>query len=275
MKYDQHVVIYAKKTPSMVIDVKYFEIFKEIWNTKLSENNHEDVYAKKQIVNTCYGLLEKSSNRYSKSLLFDDVGSIHYYKMKNPGTKITCLRESKAVEQYELPDDEDVEVFRGFSQQPHATNNNLYVHTKANNVKMNEGFRFIKELQLQLHNLQIYKSRLILQQNDIDVYNVKSDAFIIKRKDVDKALEVLNKSFDCELTGVSQWRLSRNNGFIASTDKFQRPTPEEIKIEKPQNVLIPLTVEQEYDSEYLGNIFEEKKRVLLRAEYAGCGKSYL
>ena len=66
---------------------------------------------------------------------------------------------------------------------------------------MTEGFRFVKELQLQLHNLRIHESRLILKQNAIEVYNVKGDAFIIERKDVDNALEVLDNSLDFKLTG--------------------------------------------------------------------------
>ena len=36
----------------------------------------------------------------------------------------------------------------------------------------------------------------------------------------------------------------------------------------------PITLQDEYDMDTICRHFEEKKRIMIRAEYAGCGKSY-
>jgi hypothetical protein len=55
-------------------------------------------------------------------------------------------------------------------------------------TRLRTGFRYMKELLLQSHNLRMYKDHQLLMNHHIYVYSVKADAFTI---DADK-LELAN-----------------------------------------------------------------------------------
>ena len=72
--------------------------------------------------------------------------------------------------------------------------------------------------------------------------------------------------------GFGTWRKSKDDNIILPSKTYQQKENHEIKIE-------PLTVKHldvpdEYDTIYMCKLFEQYKRVMVRAEYAGCGKSY-
>ena len=61
-------------------------------------------------------------------------------------------------------------------------------------VKLNlkNGFGYIKELLLQYHGFKIYSDYHKLMDNNIKVYSVKSDAFVIAQKDVEQAQTIID-----------------------------------------------------------------------------------
>jgi hypothetical protein len=140
---------------------------------------------------------------------------------------------------------------------------------------MTNGFRYIKEMLMQIFNNRLQESYDKLKQAGIKVYTVKTDAFTIKKKDLPKAIEILNIKGQDDKKEIGDWRIS-NEGIDI---KF----PHE-RITMVSNALpeikeqafdeIPITVEQEYDTDYLCSLFEEKKRMIIRAELPGSGKSY-
>ena len=67
---------------------------------------------------------------------------------------------------------------------------NFYVLNISDMKTLTNGFRYIKELLLQMHNFKMYSDYLTLKENDIDVYSVKTDAFTIGEDDVVKAQQL-------------------------------------------------------------------------------------
>ena len=49
------------------------------------------------------------------------------------------------------------------------------------------GYRFIKELILQHHNFDMNEACKKLKDNDVEVYSVKTDAFVIDKSNLGKA----------------------------------------------------------------------------------------
>ena len=125
---------------------------------------------------------------------------------------------------------------------------------------------------LQHHNFRIYEAHQILQNNDIDVYTIKTDAFTVKPSDLEKCQELLNFGSD-----IGLWRHSKTGDDInLPTKPIQKIECQSIQI--PETIVnnIPVTIEQEYDTEYIcKNIIEKNNRTLIRAKYAGSGKSYI
>ena len=58
------------------------------------------------------------------------------------------------------------------------------------------GFRYIKELLMQIHNERLYSAYDILTANGIDVYSVITDCFTIKASDLEKAKRLLNSDLE-------------------------------------------------------------------------------
>ena len=63
------VKILYYKDPPFIRKVKYSDIVDNLYNTKISDNEHEDKYVKKIIANVNIGLLEKGVNKAEKSTI--------------------------------------------------------------------------------------------------------------------------------------------------------------------------------------------------------------
>ena len=55
----------------------------------------------------------------------------------------------------------------------------LYILNDVDTKRLKNGFRYIKELLLQNHNLRMYLNHQTLTNNNINVYSVKIDAFTV------------------------------------------------------------------------------------------------
>jgi hypothetical protein len=53
--------------------------------------------------------------------------------------------------------------------------------------QLTNGFRFLKELLLQHHNFKMNSVYKMFGENKISLYSVKTDAFVIRKSDLEKA----------------------------------------------------------------------------------------
>ena len=142
-----------------------------------------------------------------------------------------------------------------------------YIVSKSGERKLMNGFRYIKELLLQNHNFHMYESYEKLKANNINVYAVKTDAFHIAKKDVSKAKKVLNFYDD-----IGGWRVEKNK-VKPITQKYswrhnEIPTIPVYKSEREE-------IEDEWDTEAICKKNIRRKRMMIRAKYAGSGKSFI
>ena len=132
---------------------------------------------------------------------------------------------------------------------------------------MMNGFRYIKELLLQNHNFDMYESYEKLKANNINVYAVKSDAFHIAQKDVRKAKKVLD--FGCE---IGSWRVESNKvNYISQRYGWRHNEIPAIPVYKSERE----EVFDEWDVQDICEKIIRRKRMMLRAKYAGSGKSFM
>jgi hypothetical protein len=76
--------------------------------------------------------------------------------------------------------------------------------TKTEEAELENGFVFIKELLLQGHNFKMYDAYKKLTEANVNVINVKTDAFAIKPEHIDLAKSVLTFS-----DKIGEWRVSK------------------------------------------------------------------
>ena len=143
----------------------------------------------------------------------------------------------------------------------------FYVLALKAERKLENGFRYIKELLLQIHNDKLYSSFDILKDNDISIYSVKTDCFVIKSQDLDKAKSLLN--FD---NGLGSWRLSKTSDINIPSSYINITNCVTIPIDDLTTT--QLQVNDEYDTHEICQLVEQHKRVVDRADLPGSGKSY-
>ena len=140
-----------------------------------------------------------------------------------------------------------------------------YIVSVSDQRQLVNGFRHIKELLLQNHNFHMYDAYEKLQKANINVYAVKTDAFHIAKRDLKKAKKILH--FHNEIGG---WRVE---------DKPVVPVPEVYQWKHNEIPKIPiykserLEVPDEWDTESICKQIIRRKNVLIKAKYAGSGKS--
>ena len=99
------------------------------------------------------------------------------------------------------------------------------------------------------------------------MFSVKTDAFIIKQSDIAKAKSLIK--FTSKIGG---WRVSKTDNYNLPKDDFKMLMNNELEISEPKAERVE--IKNEWDTQEICKVFEDKQRVMVRAEYAGCGKSY-
>ena len=86
------------------------------------------------------------------------------------------------------------EVIEGYEKET----DKCYVLNLKDKAELKNGFRWIKELILQMHNLNMYNYNAYhkLKKNNIQIHSVKTDAFTIDTFNVEKAIEILDFNND-------------------------------------------------------------------------------
>ena len=107
---------------------------------------------------------------------------------------------------------------------------------------LNNGFIYIKELLLQDHNFKLCQDYNKLRKNSIKAVSVKTDAFVIKSEDVEKAKHILEMK-----AGIGEWRTNKEGEEIKlPSEAYQRKKNELDKIPIYKNTAIKIN--DEYDT---------------------------
>lgn len=250
------------KQPSFIKKVNYKDIIDQLWDTDISSIPEEDIKIKKLIANVNFGMLEKSKNTAVKSFVYDTLGEAKKYQQQHGG-EINIITKYNS-EAYEEEDDVG-DMCTNFRHT--QVGKEYYVLNVKDTAFLKDGFRYIKELLLQTFHYKLNNDYNTLINNGIDVFSVKTDAFTIRECNIDKAKSLI--SFDNK---IGNWRVSKTDDYKLPFNDFKIVINKEIQITEPTAERVE--IKNEWDTKEICNVFEDKKRVMVRAEYAGCGKSY-
>ncbi|MFM7989702.1 MAG: hypothetical protein ACKPKO_61355, partial [Candidatus Fonsibacter sp.] len=124
---------------------------------------------------------------------------------------------------------------------------------------------------MQYHNFYLNMSYKLLTDYGVEVYTVKTDAFTIRQSQLETARGLLNWK-----DGIGSWRLKKTEDIKFTIDETLMALKENrlVQIHEHTTQNIELTIQDEYDTDKLCGYIEEHNRMMIRAEYGGCGKSY-
>jgi hypothetical protein len=251
------VEILAFKAPSFIKPIDTKAIIDNLWNTEISPDADEDKSIKKLIANVNFGLLEKSNNKVQKSKIYETLDEAKYHQEQYGGriSRLSKFVETVEIDEYDLTStwDEDSKKY--------------YILNISDKAQLKNGFRYFKELLLQFHNFKMFTDHSVLKNNGIKIFSVKSDALTIRREDLEKAKSLITFSSD-----VGGWRLSKTEDIKFPFEYFMNKKNIEIKIDVPHFERVE--IKDEYDTNEICEVFEKYKRVIVRADMPGCGKSY-
>ena len=265
------IIIKYYKKPSFIYNCDYKKIVKELVETHISDDTQEDTKLKKEIANVNIGLLEKGVTTAQKSVLFKDLREAQLYQHMYGG-RINIIKQFEKEEEEDDDDsdgddDDDSDDEEEAPDEDTKNKGKYYVLSVADHAVLKNGYRYIKELLLQYHNYRIYKDYNTLRENNIEVFSVKTDAFTILRKDLQKTMKLLKFGKD-----IGDWKGVLNNfGFPHQQSEMKKNEP----IEIPEVVNERIMLKDEWDSKEAVEKVLEHKRVLIKALFAGSGKSHI
>jgi hypothetical protein len=279
---DLDVDIIAFKPPSFMKDVDSKSLIDALYSEEISPNPHEDKQIKKLIANVNFGLLEKSTNKSQYSKIYNTLEEAIYYQKQYGGNIRILSKFKEVVSVSDLDAGLDIQS-SNWNWVQHGQK--YYILNIQKEAILKNGFRYIKEMILQHHNFKMFNCYKTLVSNGVDVFSVKSDALTIKESDIDKVKSLI--SFDC---GLGSWRVDKKAKINFPKDKFILKVNNEIKVEVQTfncltlqlndevTIKVPtfqrIEIQDEYDTNEICEIFEKYKRVVVRADMPGCGKSY-
>ena len=292
------------KVPSHIHKVKYKKAIDRLLETKISEDETENNKIQKTILNIIWGLMEKGFNKKTVNRMFDNVKEALNHRDKYGG-KIYVLDDIKNElhqEWKELKDGWSIEtneygnyfineegnsiitsdafeylnedgktyyhyIDRDVIKEEISKTAKYYIVSVSDERELMNGFRFIKELLLQNHNFSMYDAYEKLKENNINVYAVKTDAFHVAKKDLRKARKILEFG-----SNVGKWRVENKKvNYVEDTYKWKYNELVKIPIYKSERV----EIEDEWNVENICEKIIRRKRMMIRAKYAGSGKSFI
>jgi len=275
----------AFKQPSFIKKVNYKQIVSELYENRISENDEHDVYIKKLVANVNFGLLEKGVNRRSAGYIFEDLAECQHYQAQHGGTIHIIQKIADNSQVYErsplgLDDGIEEECFcTHFSFTPEGKP--YYVLQLRAEKTLRNGFRYVKELLLQGHNNKLKEAYDKLTAGGVEVFSVKTDCFTIKADQENSAMEILAKDEDSirplavspfGASKIGSWRVSKRGDMTLPYENLQVKQLLKPQITHPKSTEHP--VQNEWNTDELCDLFVKHRRVMVRAEFAGCGKSH-
>ena len=187
-----------------------------LYSQEISQNYDENTAIRKTIANISFGLLEKSCNKSKISKMFDSLRERRSHQSDQGGT-ISVIEQQQVEKNFSK---------LGCKFAYKNTGRKVFVLTKTETTKLCDGFRYIKELLLQLHNLAMQEAYDKLSRNGITVFSVKTDCFTIRPEDLEKANSCLDIFYPDPITGgapaIGQWRVSKTKHIILPTSSLQK-----------------------------------------------------
>ena len=268
-KTDLKIICYKK--PYYIHKVNYSDVVDELNQTFLSDDIEEDKSNKKRIANITFGMLEKSNNTAQRSYIFNSLReAIHYQRQS--GGRIYAIQEETVM--YEV-DEEETNI-----EETKKEGETLYILNVTDRTKLMNGFRFIKEMFLQYHNFSMYEAYNKLIENDVKFYSVKSDAFTIDEDNLTGVMGKPNHFIKSYRTGILQFEEGTIGNWRHTNKAINFPTCQyKFKhnelVEIPVNENEAIDVIDEFDTETICNQIIQQNPVIIRAKFAGSGKSYI
>ena len=177
--------------------MNYTKLIKQLWAAEISDHFPEDAKIKKLIANVNFGLLEKGTNKLSKSFVFDGLREALYYQQE-VGGKINKITG------YDLETDKELD-------------RKYYCLTVTDRVELRNGYTYMEELPLQTHNHKMQEDCTNLTENGVDVWSVKTDAFVIRPEHLSKAKKAT--TFNSNIGG---WRHEKGKSIVPPTEQHRQ-----------------------------------------------------
>ena len=210
---------------------------------------------KKMIFCINIGLLEKQSNTVRKSFVFNKMVDAFYYQEIYGGT-------INVIHQFERDYEENEFGFNSIISQE-----KYYVLNMSDTKSLMNGYRYITELVLQNHNYAMNSAYEKLLENNINIYSVKTDAFVIDMFNLKKAKELLNFS-----NAIGDWKY--NFKYILPHQPFHKKISVLPSITEYTNETGIVKDEWNTD-EIIDEHVLTNKRLMIRGSVPGTGKSFI
>ena len=262
ISYKVNFKIHYYIEPSHKHKVNYKQIVDDLWKANISDDKHEESKIKKSIANINFGLLEKSHNKGQKSKMFNSLRECCYYQNMFGGRvySISLNEESEL----EMDDIDEFGCCRGSKQK--TIEKGCYVLNVTDNQKLVDGFRLIKEMILQNHNLIMFEAYQKMIHHNVRVYSVKSDAFVVVADDLPKINDIMNMGSE-----IGQWKI--NHDINPTPEWYVYKYNNHIEISKITNEEI--IVKDEWDTTSICNEIIVKSPCVIKGKFPGTGKSYI
>ena len=272
-QYNIKVLYY--KQPSFIHKTNYKDMVNELWKTTIDEDDDDDdILSKKLIANVNFGLLEKGEATAHQSILFKSIDEAIHYQTEYGG-KIHKLSQIEGkihrLSRIGTEDEEREDEYEEYTRELDERNikASYYILKLRDKAVLRNGYRYIKELLMQHHNFKMNQDIHKLIINDINVYSVKTDAFVIDSYNVEKAKQLLEFHND-----IGGWKVSgRDNEINLPTVKYEVVKNDLIKI--PVHESKTIDIKDEYDTDNIIEIVKQNNPIMIRGELPGTGKSYI
>ena len=156
----------------------------------------------------------------------------------------------------------------GYDEDDKELDRKYYCLTVTDRVALRNGYTYIKELLLQTHNHKIQEDYTKLVNNGVDVWSIKTDAFVIRHKHLSKAKKAI--TFNGNIGG---WRHEKGKSIIPPTEKHKKKENTLTTIPEYKNET--LEIKDEWDTESIAKQITQHSPLIIRSKYAGGGKSHI
>jgi hypothetical protein len=238
-------ILYYKQ-PSRTYECNYKEIINELWKHEIRSNSDLDETIKKLIANINFGLLEKGGSTSQKSMVLKHLREAVNYLVEYGGkihkltdVEVECIETRLTTREY---DSEGV---------------SYYVLNLKDKAQLQNGFRYIKELLLQYHNFKMYQDYSKLRSNGLNVYSVKTDAFVIKRCDEERTKMILDFH-----NGIGGWRISKHEDIKLPSVEYEIAKNEKVEIPTYKHKVIE--IKNKYDTDNIIEVIKGHNPMMIR-----------
>lgn len=217
----------------------------------------------KSIVNSIIGSLEKGTTEKCIINTFDTMRDVKRELKLNPKAKPfeVSADEWEEVEEYDEFEGKMMTKYNAKSDKK------LYFTIESETIQFTSGFKYIKELLMQMYKFDMQIEISNLQSQGVKVYSIKTDALVIDEEHKDKVI------YSDKIGG---WRLEDKtfDDINLPTTKYEIDINEYVAPE-PLPTLNYIQIDDERDTNEINNKIDEYDKVMITADIAGSGKSYI